>query len=306
MQITIDTAKELSDIDLQILRLLTGDSVRIECVPSKQMDLTLEGYTHSHGSCVAGAEHIQTTGLDVSSHSAVLEAVYNAMKFDEQPSIEQVIPQLAANQPGVPPFAGFSITPIYDPENPPPEDTSTVDAVQVEATRDIVRRLPDAPSLAVDADTDTAGVKWDATLHSESRAKCADGTWRKRRTAKNVVVTPPVTIPAGVNAVPVVPMPEAPEPDYTVVDIPSPPTAVEVPAAPTVAVPEAPFVPVTSFRSLMEVITQHMAKGNVTSKDINAICHEHGIDSIQQCFDNTALIPSVHTAIHKVAAKAGV
>lgn len=189
-------------------------------------------------------------------------------------------------------------------------------------------RLPDVPSQAVDEDTDTAGVKWDATLHSESRNKNADGTWRRRRNAKNVVSSDKGTYGAIAQPQPEITeadvaattgVPEVP-PDRTALrddaiarlkPYTPAPEAVVVPPPPTTAVvpppPAAAFTPVTSFRELMEQMTVHMAARNITSKEVNEICREHGIESMQDCFNNTALIPSVHTAIVRVAAaKAGV
>lgn len=191
-------------------------------------------------------------------------------------------------------------------------------------------RLPAAPSLAVDEDTDSAGQKWDATIHSETRSKIADGTWRKRRNAKGVVPSLPVVT----NIQVAVPTPPAavPTPPTTVVRlhgdlavVPTPPTtvspqspsadggAVAVNSAPVQQVasvipapPAAAFVPVTTFKELMVAVAQLMAAKKITSKDVADVCATHGIVSFQDCYTNTALIPSVHTAVNAIAVKVGV
>lgn len=184
---------------------------------------------------------------------------------------------------------------------PPPGEPASVPAAPTgsviidEAHHTLPVRLPDTPSLAIDADTDSAGQKWDAAIHSETRSKVADGTWRKRRTAKGVVSTPAL-LDASIESVPVVPMPPAPEPDFVAPAVPPPPAAI---------VPPPPFVTANTFQHLMTVVTQLMAAQRINSKVIGDVCREHGIASLQDCFTNTALIPSVHVAIER-AAQAGV
>lgn len=84
---------------------------------------------------------------------------------------------------------------------------------------------------------DSAGQPWNPELHSSSRAKVADGTWKKRRGQKLDGVMP--------NSAP----PRA-EPDNALIDaargrdpLPEAPTPPSVPAPPTPVTPPAPPVP---------------------------------------------------------------
>ena len=51
----------------------------------------------------------------------------------------------------------------------------------IEAVED--NRQDRVPAILVDEELDSAGQPWNAELHSSSRAKVADGTWKKRRGA---------------------------------------------------------------------------------------------------------------------------
>lgn len=293
MQIIIDTATDtLADINLaayivEILKARHGqprDEKQLEFPPDWLPEMGSDRTEQVHRD-IADV-------LDISVQPASVEVVTPVSPRPAECEDIYATPDSLAAHLHTGPSEGTTTTGVPDPVPSPPAS----DVAQLPAY--LRNRLPEVPSLAVDEDTDTAGVKWDATLHSESRSKCADGTWRKRRTAKNVVVTnvgdTPVVL-ADVSTLPTELLGTLPA------MIPPPPPVAAVPE-----VPSPPFVPVTTFRELMEQMTIHMASRKVTSKDINAICHEHGIESLQMCFDNTALIPSVHAAIHKIAMKAGV
>jgi len=228
-----------------------------------------------------------------------------------------------------PPFGGYSATPIYDPENPPP----------------------------MDEELDSDGKPWDATVHSESRAKNVDGTWRKRRNTKNVEVkaaipgleaitpnsvpAPPaerkmirtfVRIDGGQN---LISAPEGatdeelsaitgkptmredryqaaqastvtPELSAVVADTFQIPTVPQVPPAPPAPPPvvktAAPGSPAGTWSELMERVTKYFASQQITSIDLAEICKTFGINSMQECFTQTHLIPLVSNAIDQKAA----
>lgn len=78
---------------------------------------------------------------------------------------------------------------------------------------------------------DSAGQPWNPELHSSSRAKVADGTWKKKRGVKAEVPQPLVDVG------------EFPKiPDAPIPSVPAPPTPVTPPAPPVPAVltPPAP------------------------------------------------------------------
>lgn len=114
---------------------------------------------------------------------------------------------------------------------------------------------PPVPGAApVGGERDSKGYLWDARIHSETKKKNADGTWRFRRNLDDTVKTavlaelnaargggapaPTFQPPAGVaGTVPVPPAPPAvPVPPASTVAVPVPP----VPAAGGVPVPPAP------------------------------------------------------------------
>jgi hypothetical protein len=112
---------------------------------------------------------------------------------------------------------------------------------------------PPAPAAPTNrADVDSAGLPWDARIHSESRNKVADGTWRKRRnTAPEVVARVEAELRA-LMAIPVasaVPLPPSPAATATAADgstaTATSAPAVVPPAVPTPPVSASPVSPVT-------------------------------------------------------------
>lgn len=100
--------------------------------------------------------------------------------------------------------------------------------------------VPAAQSLSGEVDAD--GVQWDARIHSSSKAKNKDGTWRTRRGVDDSVLnavkaeTPKVATPAYVPPVGIVPavpaIPNAPVSAPVVAAIPQAPIAAPVQATP--------------------------------------------------------------------------
>ena len=111
--------------------------------------------------------------------------------------------------------------------------------------------VPPAPAAPPNrADVDSAGLPWDARIHSESRNKVADGTWRKRRnTAPELVAQVEAELRA-LMAIPVAsaaPLPSSPAATATAAggSIPTPTSAPAVapPVAPVSASPASPVTP---------------------------------------------------------------
>jgi len=70
----------------------------------------------------------------------------------------------------------------------PPTDTQVVAVVPQGSAQSVVADLVNKWAPPVDEELDSDGKPWDATIHSETRAKNQDGTWRNRRRTKNVEV----------------------------------------------------------------------------------------------------------------------
>lgn len=82
-------------------------------------------------------------------------------------------------------------------------------------------------------DVDSAGIPWDARIHSESRATVADGTWRKRRNLDETLYANVMAELKGETSADVLP---PPPPAAAAGNVPPPPP----PSAPTEAAPSAP------------------------------------------------------------------
>jgi hypothetical protein len=143
-------------------------------------------------------------------------------------------------------------------------------------------------------DIDSAGVVWNPDLHSRTKSKNADGTWRaKRGVAKDAPTVPeaepipapwPFTPPAGI---------VAPAPAIAV-----PPVPVAPPAPPVADVPPAPPAPnIVSFPALMQKISPAVASGKVTQEQVVAIVTRLGVPSLPLLSTRPDLIPTVSAEI---------
>lgn len=181
---------------------------------------------------------------------------------------------------------------------------------------------PGAPAglttSAPSGDVDATGLPWDKRIHSSSKAKNADGSWRKlrglndgalvarveaelrARTAAGAepaqsTVAVPTPPPAGAAPVPspseavqhaaqvfagTVPAAVIPPPPGTTV---APP----VPAAPDVATPEG----------LMEWVTPRMMDGRLTFDTVAAALQANGVESLAALKTNPAAVPGVYAAL---------
>lgn len=158
---------------------------------------------------------IQLNG-DEGTHELNALAALIASLGGRAPTASPVMPELTVaealgmglDEPGM---LGRVRTPGDDEAEPRNTDTSELDA-------DVI----DAAVLAGAPAADSAGIPWDARIHSESRATIADGTWRKRRNvSQDVYDSVLAELTAAGGAVP-------PPPATTTNDTPEPP-------APTVA-----------------------------------------------------------------------
>ena len=160
---------------------------------------------------------------------------------------------------------------------------------------------PAAPPPGIDVDA--AGMPWDGRIHSSSKAKVADGTWRQKRnldpallssvTAElkqtmglGVVVAPPPA-PFAASAVP-----------------PAPPTS-SIPPAPPIPTPPpsagvAPTVSPSSgnpFLVLMKHVTAGFAAKSITQEMINAAVQGVGLPSLPMLVNQPDKIPAVAAAL---------
>lgn len=212
------------------------------------------------------------------------------------------------------------------------------------ATRQFIERLsafdgdapaaPAAPVLAVTAPTapidlskvqlpipasaelDSAGLPWDKRIHSSSRAKVADGTWRKLRGVDDALVA---TVEAELRAVQAIPAPQThltPEAQdaAAVAQDAAPAKLPPVPPAPTttlaaaeelrqhlVPVPPAPPTPTPAvpltFAELMKHVTPMLVAGKLPQNKLLAITAEFGLPHLAALGARPDLVEAVKARI---------
>jgi hypothetical protein len=133
------------------------------------------------------------------------------------------------------------------------------------APEPLVLNVPPPPPAD---DIDSAGVVWDAAVHSANRTKNADGTWRKRRGVETAVPPPP---PAADSAA--------------------------VPPAPVTAAPNWP----ATVQELMPLVTRAMVAGTLTPAAIGEACRSVGITALPDLATRPELIPAMCAALGVVS-----
>lgn len=223
----------------------------------------------------------------------------------------EVFAQLSGRAPRVP--AGTTLDPTLPASSPaavvPPAPVLAAvvpitDGTPTTATGD----------AAVSADRDSENIPWDERVHSESRKKNADGSWRYRRNldaAVKAAVYAELKAAHGVQA-PLVPT-APPAPPAPPAAPPAPSTVLPFPGAPQmplpvsngvhVGLPNAPqsgIVPAANFRELMQKINQALANGRMTQAQLALACTGAGVESITALAAQPALVPTVDAAISAI------
>ena len=141
-----------------------------------------------------------------------------------------------------------------------------------------------------DSDTDSAGVVWSAELHASSKAKNADGTWRKKRGAADVPAPPVTAAAAPVTPPPVAAAPVTPPPVAATPVTPPPPAA----AAPgrVTAEFDANGNPVNHL-AFMQAVGKLRVAGKVTPDQINASLANFGASSLIAVGQMVDMIPAI-------------
>ncbi len=126
--------------------------------------------------------------------------------------------------------------------------------------------LPPAPAVVLPgAETDSSGTVWNADIHSSSKAKNKDGTWRRKRGIDDDAPAAPVqqVIP------PVQPVPAAPV------------------AAPTI-----------DYNTLMNLVGAKMMEGKLSNASLGTIMVEYGITNFQELIPRPDLIPTIYAKVY--------
>jgi hypothetical protein len=225
------------------------------------------------------------------------------------------VPTGTSVDPSVPAASGSplaSVTPIVRQTAPPAPLAPTESAspaiglpAQVAAPAP-----PTQPTVAADTvvadERDSESIPWDARIHSETRKKNADGTWRLRRnldpaTRASVYAELRDTNLARVPKAPPAPAAAPPAPTATVA--PPPPATVPVQNGLSMGVPNAPnapVVPASNFRELMTKVNQALAAGRLTQAQITQACADAQADSLTILAAQPALVPIVDSIINRI------
>jgi hypothetical protein len=170
-------------------------------------------------------------------------------------------PDVGTATPEVPlasPFAaiGFGSAAVPSPATAPEGSAPSPDR------RASLVNAPVAQSLShAGVDLDKTGLYWDERIHSSSKDKNADGTWRKKRGVEKTLGADGIAkVEAEIRAVLAIPGPSVPP----VPSVPVPPTVPTPPTVPDVPTPPAATEPEPSgqaFMRWMEDLTPDMQPG---------------------------------------------
>jgi hypothetical protein len=146
---------------------------------------------------------------------------------------------------------------------------------------------------------DTAGLPWDARIHTGSRAMNADGSWRRKRGVDEATIA---TVEGELKALMSVPV----EPASNVLPFtPAPPPPPAEPVAVAVAVPAPPPPPPTDpFIGLIERISSLVGAKAITMEQAQAAIVAAGGVSLPLMVSRPDLIPQVLSAINALVTAA--
>lgn len=151
--------------------------------------------------------------------------------------------------------------------------------------------MPPAPPAPAGQtqELDAAGLPWDARIHSESRARIADNTWRRKRGVDQTVVD---SVTAELRAAYPAPTGQpAPASTPPVAETPAaePPTIPPAGALGYVPPPPPPAPPARGVTDLAAAV----ARGNIKLDDLNAACLSNGCANVLELNKNPAALAAV-------------
>ncbi len=173
-------------------------------------------------------------------------------------------------------------------------------------------------------DLDKHGLPWDGRIHAESKAKIADGTWRKKRGVDALLA---VTVEAELRqvmgaapAAPLAPVAPIPAPQAATVTmptagvassavaVPAPPTAPMAPVAPPPPAPlaapvgEVPQDARAQFVGLVGRASAAIQAGKVTQAEITQCCAAAGVPALPLLANRLDLVAQVAAQVDAMIA----
>lgn len=231
---------------------------------------------------------------------------------------ESTIPVAAFGQPdeaaaafGAPALdatAAFGAPPAPLALSTPPAVTASTVAPLPPANIAPITTTPGVASSGAGVDLDAKGLPWDNRIHAESKAKIADGTWRKKRNLDPTVlanVEAELRQVMGATGSPLVPStaPIAPTPPLA----PAAPVTANLPTAsvsPAVAAPLPPAAPAApagevpadaraQFVALVGRASAAIQGQKVTQAEVNQCCADAGVPALPLLANRLDLVAQV-------------
>lgn len=162
---------------------------------------------------------------------------------------------------------------------------------------------PVAPPIAYQSAVDVTGCPWDARIHSSTKSKCQDGTWKRKKGISDVLyhqvmaeLNPP---PPNTGS-----LPEPPMCDRNIgVALPPPPRPPVINEPVTTGMPLAEM----TFGKLMKSIIQWQTAGKLNEDYLNYVLSGKGLQGIEQIVaaseKQPGLIPEIFSKLEATCGK---
>jgi hypothetical protein len=176
-------------------------------------------------------------------------------------------------------------------EDPSPEEAFAPGPILVAASPTVTT----PPPPVTDVSLDKSGIPWDSRIHTSSRAKNADGSWRRRRGIDDAAA---LQVEGELKALMGLPVPVA--------VVPTPPlTAAAIPAPPPPTVPGPVVVPSEGRAAYIAFVGKAsglMQAKKITQEQLLTAVKSVGVESVPLLCHRYDLIPQVDAALDMLIA----
>lgn len=157
---------------------------------------------------------------------------------------------------------------------------------------------------AAGVERDSKGMPYDGRIHSSTKAKVADGSWRYKRGTDDAYIkqiedelrgAAAAPVPAGGVGTPW-PFPD-PVAAPVVTPVVVPPPVAAPPVATPLAVPVAPSAGITTYEALMAALPPKIVSGELTAGQMQEACESYGVPSIAALSGRPDLVPFIAAAL---------
>lgn len=216
-------------------------------------------------------------------------------------------------------LAGFILSfPSSDQANDPvipaplmPEETEP--SPEEAFTQHPAASMIDNTAVAVASALDKNGLPWDERIHSSSKVKTSDGSWRMKRGVDDAKAAAVSAELKALMAIPSAPAPPVdpvlvaalipPAPAAAVVNTPAVITESLAPSATTAFVPPAPSVDDRqAFVSLITLASGAIGQKKLTQEELTSVVQTMGVPSLPLLANRLDLIPQVRNTLEMLIA----